>query len=409
MAYGILQGVRVLELGPYIALPLTGRILAALGAEVIKLETNRVLDLMVFIPPWGRGMGQPEYQALKRRITLDVRMPAGRKVFERLLRISDVFMTNFRRDVLARWGIDFPTIREVKPDIIILWQTSFGGSGPYERYKMYGIMMQHISGISLMSGFPEPALSGCINSAYSDYHTPVFQALGVIAALGRRQRTGKGALIEGSIFRSGACTVGPTLLDYQVNKRLPERMGNRHPTAAPHGVYPCRGKDEWCAIAVFTDKEWEAFCDAIGRPSWTQDSRFSTLIGRMRHVDALDRLICEWTSQCPKEEVMEKMQRAGVPAGIVAKGQDLAEGRHLRERGFYQETPYYIPDPQRPGGEWERGPDVVASRIPIAFSETPCLSGPYHRIGEDNDYVYGELLGMPREEIKRLADEGVFY
>ena len=147
-----LAGIRVVEFGPYVALPLTGRILGSLGAEVIKVETNKVLDEMSFIPAWSRGAGQPEYQRGKRRITLDVRTEAGRDLMLEMVRISDVFMTNFRRNVLDRWGIDFPEIRKQRPDAIIMWQTGLGGHGPYYTYKSFGILVQHLSGVSLMTG-----------------------------------------------------------------------------------------------------------------------------------------------------------------------------------------------------------------------------------------------------------------
>jgi benzylsuccinate CoA-transferase BbsF subunit len=404
----ILEGIRILELGPLVALPLSGRILASLGAEVIKLETNRVPDLMNFVPPWSKGMGQPEFQALKRRITLDLRVPEGQEVFKELVKISDVFMTNFREDILARWGIPFQQIREIKPDIIILFQTAMGDGGPYEGYKIYGIFVQNAAGVSMMSGFPGSA-PYTVNNSYSDYHTGIFQPMLLIGALERRRRTGQGSFIATSIFSSGVCTIGPAILDYQCNGRLPERIGNKDPFAAPHGIYPCQGEDEWCAIAVFNDQEWESFCKVIGNPLWAKAPKFSTLLERIKNADELDRLIGEWTSNHSKEEVMKKMQSAGVPAGIVAKGKDLSESAHLKERSFYQETTYYVTEPGKPGNEWQQGPDVAASRIPISFSETPCLSGPYKRMGEDNEYVYGQLLNMSPGKIKELTEKEIFY
>ena len=212
-----LKGIRVVEFGPYVALPLTGRILGSLGAEVIKVETNKVLDEMAFIPAWSRGAGQPEYQRGKRRITLDVRTPEGRDLMLELVRISDVFMTNFRRNILDRWGIDFPAIREHRPDSIIMWQTGLGGHGPYYTYKSFGILVQHLSGVSLMTGEDEEP-PGVVNTSYSDYHTGVFQPAAIIAALMRRNLTGKTATMESSIFKSGVATCGPALLDYQAQR-----------------------------------------------------------------------------------------------------------------------------------------------------------------------------------------------
>lgn len=400
-----LSGVRVVEFGPFIALPITGRILAALGATVIKVETNKVLDPLNFIPPWGKGMGQPEYQALKRRITLDARTPAGVAVLKRLIAESDVFMTNFRRDALARWGIDLEELRKKHPSLVVVHQSGFG-SGPYESYKLYGIMAQHVCGVSTMSGLPD-APPCCLNSAYSDYHTPLFQALGVLGALDRRRRTGQGALIEGSILRSGACTVAPALLECQVSGRLPERRGNHDSVAVPHDVYPCEGADQWCAIAVFDEAEWQALCRALGHPEWASDPRFISAAARRANEAALDERIAEVTRRWKKHELMETLQGCGVLAGIVAKGEDLAADPQIESRALYSRTTYFTPDPARPGREWERGPDVILARLPMVFSDTPCAVGPYRRIGEDNETVYREILGMEDDEIRRLTEEGV--
>ncbi len=402
----LLDGVRVVEFGPFIALPLTGRILAALGAEVIKVETNKMLDQLSFVPPWGMGMGQPEYQALKRRITLDVRAPEGARVLKRLLAVSDVFMSNFRRDALARLGLDIEELRDGYPELILVHQGGFG-AGPYETYKLYGMMAQHICGVSMMSGSPE-APPCCLNSAYSDYHTPLLQALAVLGALNLRRQSGRGRLIECSIFRSGVSTVAAELLECQVSGRLPERRDNHDPVAVPHNVYPCQGEDEWCAVAVWDDNQWQALCRVLDRAQWASDGRFATADDRRAHEAELDALVAAAMRDWNKHELMEALQGAGVPSGVVAKGQDLAGDPQLKSRGVYAETTYYVADPKRPGIEWQRGPDVLAARIPLLFSDTPCKVGPYRRIGEDNDHVYRGLLGMTPEEIRRLSEQGVF-
>ncbi len=402
-----LAGVRVVELGPYVALPLTGRLLASLGAEVIKVETNKVLDEMAFIPAWSRGAGQPDYQRGKKRITLDVRTPEGRDLLLDLIKVSDVFMTNFRRNILDRWGVDFPKVREVRPDVVVMWQTGLGGNGPYYTYKSYGILVQHMSGVSLMSGEEgEPPVA--INTSYSDYHTGIFQPVAVIGALLRRHRTGQGATMESSIFRSGAVTAGPAILDYQRDGRLPPRRGNRDESAAPHGVYRCQGEDRYCAIAVSSDDEWDAFCQALGSPDWTRDPQFGTALDRLKNQDSLDGHIEGWTNQLTADAVMEKLQSAGVPAGIVSQGDDLFRSEHLNARNFYQETPYYLAERGTPATEWQRG-DGIAWSSPARMSKTPMEFGNYSNIGEDNHYVFGELLGLPPPEIQRLAEAGVIY
>ena len=402
-----LSGIRVVEFGPYVALPLTGRILGSLGAEVIKVETNKVLDEMAFIPAWSRGAGQPEYQRGKRRITLDVRTDAGRDLILEMVRISDVFMTNFRRNVLDRWGVDFPEIRRHRPDAIIMWQTGLGGHGPYYTYKSFGILVQHLSGVSLMTGLPgDPP--GVVNTSYSDYHTGVFQPAGIIAALMRRNLTGKTATLESSIFKSGVATCGPALLDYQVNGRPPERRGNRDAWAAPHGVYPCAGDDRYIAISVADDDQWHSFRKAIGDPAWAWAPEYETRIGRQRHQDALDAAIAEWTSPQESDAVMEALQNAGVPAGIVSQGADLNASEHLKSRSFYQDTQYWEAERGIKATEWIEGESVSWS-IPAKMSGTPIAFGKYSNIGEDNAYVFGDLLGLTTNEIAELEEAGVIY
>ncbi|MFQ5666507.1 MAG: CaiB/BaiF CoA transferase family protein [Candidatus Binatia bacterium] len=401
----VLDGVRVVEFGPFIALPLTGRILAALGANVIKVESNKLPDELIFVPPWGKGMGQPEYQALKERITLDVHTPEGAALMKRLIGTSDVFMTNFRRDALARWGMDLDELRRNDPRLIIVHQAGFG-SGPYETYKLYGIMAQHVCGVSMISGKPgDPPC--CLNSAYSDYHTPLLQVLAVLGALARRRRSGQGMLIEGSIFRSGVCTVATALLECQVSGHTSNRLGNHDPLAVPHNAYPCQGEDAWCAVAVEDGTQWRALCRVLGHPKWALDERFATAAARRAHEEELDALVAGVTRRWNKHDLMEQLQGAGVPAGIVATGEDLANDPQLRSRAVYTETTYYVPDAHRSGIEWQRGPDVPAARLPLLFSDTPCATGPYHRIGENNDDVYHGLLGLPPEEIRRLTECGV--
>ncbi|OFV87157.1 MAG: hypothetical protein A3J75_06815 [Acidobacteria bacterium RBG_16_68_9] len=177
----------------------------------------------------------------------------------------------------------------------------------------------------------------------------------------------------------------------------------------PHNVYPCDGEDQWCAVAVWDDAQWQALCQVLGRTEWATDPRFATTSARQAHEDDLDALIAEVTRRRDKHELMDLLQTSAIPAGIVAKGQDLAADPQLQSRGLYAKTTYYVADPRRPGSDWEQGSDVLAARLPILFSDTPCLNGPYHRVGEDNDHVYRELLGMSAEEVTRLPERGVLF
>ena len=401
-----LEGVRVIEFGLYIALPLATRLLASMGAEVIKVETLTSLDMSWYGPLYAGGALQLEYRPLKRNVTLNVRKPRGKEVMEELLKKSDVYITNLGAGALAKYGLPFDHVQSLKKDLIVLWQTGLGSTGPYGGYKAYGRLMQHACAISTMSGTPDNL--GVANVSYSDYHTSVFNAMAIIGALERRRRTGEGCFIECPIYESGVVTVGPAFLDYQANGVVPERRENRHRFFAPHGAYPCKGTDRWCTIAVTNEEEWKAFCGVIGNPAWTKSPQFATAADRVKNVKDLDRLIGEWTSTRIAHQIMARMQKAGVPAGIVSKGEDLDKSEHLKSHDFYKETEYYAADFQKPGVTWPVAGKSPVFSEPIGLSETPCQFGPMHKVGQDNNYVYGKLLGMSKEEIKQLTKEGVF-
>jgi benzylsuccinate CoA-transferase BbsF subunit len=325
---------------------------------------------------------------------------------EKLIQKSDIYATNLGEGFLTKFGLDFEHVQSLKKDLIILWQTGLGSVGPYGGFKAYGRLMQHACAISTMSGLPDNL--GVANISYSDYHTSMFNALALIGALERRRRTGKGCFIECPIYESGVVTVGPSFLDYQANKVVPERRGNRHRFYAPHGAYPCQGKDRWCTIAVTNEKEWKAFCNVIGNPAWTKSPKFATAADRVKNAAELDSLIEDWTLPRDAYEVMDEMQKAGVPSGIVFKGEDMANSEHLWRHKFYYETDFYSADFEKPGVKWPVAGKTVTWKEPVYMSETPCIFGPMHRVGQDNNYVYGKILGMSKEEIKKLTEEGVF-
>jgi benzylsuccinate CoA-transferase BbsF subunit len=405
VAGGIFDGLRVIELALYAAVPTTGRVLASMGAEVILIQSNTAIDEGWLPPPWGSGLIIRNRLVTKKSVSLNVRKPEAHEILKELIGISDIFMTNLTIETLKSWGLDFHSLKEMKDDLIILWQNAFGGIGPYTGYRAYGMLTQYSSGVAQMSGTPEMPAS--TDPPYSDLHTAMFGALAVVSAIERRRRTGKGTLIECVLNDTGVVTAGPAILNYQANGILPVRMENKDLYAAPHGAYPCRGYDRWCLIAVSSDAEWLSFCSAIGNPPWTKRREFATLTDRLRNVDELDRLVAAWTINREAAEVMEMMQAVGVPAGIVAQGMDLVQSEHLKSRGYYKDTRYIIPEFGKPGMEWAEGGPIICISEPIHFSETPCRFYPMPRIGQDNEYVFGELLGIPPDKMATLTKDGV--
>jgi crotonobetainyl-CoA:carnitine CoA-transferase CaiB-like acyl-CoA transferase len=218
----------------------------------------------------------------------------------------------------------------------------------------------------------------------------------LIAALIYRRKTGKGQYIELSQLECSTQFLAPPIMDYMINGRILGRMGNRSAYAAPHGIYHCQGEGEkWCAIAVYNDEEWRNFCDVIGNPEWTKDSRFATFMGRKENEDELDAFVDGWTVNYPPEEVMRRMQEAGVPAGVVESGEDLVADPQLNHRG----THITLEHP-------EIGPHIYHPP-PYRFSKTPHeLTMPAPCLGQHNEYVLKEILGMSDEEIADLVVAG---
>jgi benzylsuccinate CoA-transferase BbsF subunit len=396
---GILEGVRVIELAMNLGIPYAGRILAAQGAEVIMVETSKLSQVLRH-PPWiGFDSSQayfPELSAMKLSISLDLRYPEGQRVFKELVRISDVVTQNFSHEAITEWRVDYETLKEVNPRLIYLSGPAMGGSGPFRDYIGYGLMTQGLCGLAGLTGTSDsPPQAPGIN--LPDSYAGILGAGFVVAALQRRERTGQGMHIELPLYLAGVTALGPHILDYVANQRVNQRIGAHSPDFAPHNFYPCQGEDRWCAITCFTDDQWEALCGVLGNPLWTKDPKFATILSRKENEEELDQLIGRWTTGRKAEDVMEMMQRAGVSAGIVAKPSDLTADPHLMARDYWLKTvsPAHGPHPNFP--------------VPIRLSDAPFQWGhTTASIGEHNQYVYGKLLQMSKEEIQRLTDEGVF-
>lgn len=309
---------------------------------------------------------------------------------------ADVVIESNAPGVMPKLGLAYEDLRRIKPDIIMLSTNQLGQTGPWRLFKAYGAQAAAMAGFYYLTGHPDedpPAVFG----AYTDMVSPQWTVCATLAALDYRRRTGKGQYLDHSQFEAGVHWLATTVLDYAINGRVAERMGNRDPYAAPHGVYPCRGDDRWCTIAVTNDEEWRSFCKVIGNPDWAKEGKFATLVGRKGNEDELDRLVAERTQNYSPEEVMTLMQRAGVPAGVVATSEDLHHDPQLKHRGHFQVLEHK-----------EMGPTVYDSP-PYRLSKTPAqLYRAAPCMGEHNEYVCKEILGMSDEEIADLMAEGIF-
>ncbi|WP_208026028.1 CaiB/BaiF CoA transferase family protein [Amycolatopsis acidicola] len=394
------------------------RMLADFGADVVKIEDRTRLDMPRRLPfykgevrTYGEEDPNPDpdkgglfnnYNRNKLGVTIDMRTPRGREIAERLIAKSSVVTENFAPGVMERWGLTYEHLRELCPEVIFARMSGYGHRGPHTEYRSYGPVIQAVSGLTHISGLPGREPSGW-GFSYMDNQAAYYNSAAILMALLHREMTGEGTLIDVSALEVGINLLGPDLLDVGVNGAVTRRpgfpSGNRleHPRAAPHGVYPAAGDDRWIAIAVFGDADWAALVTALGRPAWTDDSRFATQESRCANQDALDEHLATWTREREAHEAMHLLQAAGVAAGAVQNSQDLDErDPQLAHRGTFFELGHPVIGEARFEGS------------PVLFSRTEqdnWRSAPL--LGEDNEYVCTQLLGMSAGEVSELVAEGV--
>ena len=399
-----LEGVRVAEFTAGMAGPWIGRFMAYCGAEVIKVESKSHPDVTrLYVPPWAPEMGtQPQlspwftdWNAGKRFVALDLTQPKAVELAKRLVATCDVVLENYSSGVMDKLGLSYADFQRTTPDIIMFSSSGYGDRGPYRRYVTWGSNIEALSGLSTVSGFPERECT-ITQYAYPDVVSAFHGLFAVMCALDYRRRTGRGQYINLSQFEATVAVIGHVMMEYLANGREPQKLGNRSLSAAPHGCYRCKGEDRWCVIAVCSDTEWERFCHATGNPDWTRNPRFATHASRLENVEELDRLVWEWTARHTDYDVMATLQEAGIAAGVVQNVEDLLRhDRQLAARRFFEEV------------EHVKKGTVVTTGIPLGLTGTPGRTGRAGAaVGQDNDYVFGELLGMARQEIQQYIEVG---
>jgi crotonobetainyl-CoA:carnitine CoA-transferase CaiB-like acyl-CoA transferase len=418
-----LQGVRILDFSWFLASAGGTRMMTALGAECLKVEWKANADARIGAnaPEGGRaarraatgplpGLDVPEMgghfnhkNAGKRGLSLNIRDPRGLEIARRLVAVSDVVAEGFSPGVMERWGLGYEALKAIRPDIVYVQQSGMGANGRYGRMRTVGPIAAAFTGLSEMSGLPEPAPPAGWGFSYLDWIGAYSFAQAILGGLHHRNRTGEGQWIDASQCESGLMVCGVNGLEWALNRRAWKRTGNRSPyvLAAPHGAYRCLGKDRWIAIACFTQADWDALVRASGQAAWALDARFATLDARRAHQDELDAQLGQWTSTQEPYACMALLQAAGVSAGVCQTAEDRCEH-----------------DPQLAHEQWMT--EVTAPRIgtwpvtemPFKLSRTPSHMGglpargaPLY--GEDNEYVLGELLGYSTAAIRALAQDDV--
>jgi benzylsuccinate CoA-transferase BbsF subunit len=398
----ILDGIRIVEFGWAVVGPLTCSWAGNYGAEVIKVETSTKVDVIRMMPPFkddkvgiNTSLFFGRENASKYSIALNLAQPEAVEVAKRLICLSDVVLDSYTSGVMGRLGLSYENLKKLKPDLIMISSCMYGQTGAYSSMPGYGVPLTAISGLTEVCGWPDRKPTGPYGS-YTDYLVPRFNLLAIIAALDYRRRTRKGLYLDASQYEASVQFIAPLLLDFFVNKRINTRHGNSCPYAAPHGVYRCHGNDRWCAITVFNDEQWSGFCNAVGNPSWTQESKFSTALSRKKYEEELNQLVEKWTSEHTAKEVMAVMQRYGVPAGILNNGEDLGDDPQLKQNHYYHRLEH---------------PEIGMMDYPsasIKFSKTaeeifrsPCL-------GEHTEYICKNIIGLSDEEFETYSAKGVF-
>ena len=394
-------GLRVIDFAWVVSGPLTGRLLAEGGADVIRVESGRRLDPGRTLPPWPGGKGGinrsqmfANANAGKRSVMLDLGQTEARELARRLAAGADVVIESFTPGTMARWGLGYDDVRALRPDIVYLSTCQQGQTGPFAQYRGYGSLAAALAGFYAVTGWPdrEPPM---VWGAYTDFVAHHFASSAVLAALIERERTGLGQHIDVSQLETGLHFLAPEILDYTVNGRTTARRGNADLQQAPHGVYPCAGEDRWCAIVCEDDTDWEALVRVMGAPAWAAHARLATAPGRLAHAADIDLHLAEWTSTRDPHAVMAQLQAAGVPAGAVQSCADLHRDPGLAAR----ETLPLVEHPEMGRTPYEAWAFRSVGR-PQVVRRAPCL-------GEHTAEVLRDLLGLSADEIRRLDAAGV--
>lgn len=399
-----LEGVRVADFCWLWAGAYATGLLALLGAEVIKIESMaRVDPTRQMTLTIGKAFEGVDYSPIfnsfnlnKLSVTLNLKQPKAVELAKRIIQVSDVVSQNMRPGAMEKIGLSYEVLKRIKPDIIMLSSSSFGTEGPLRRYGGYAPSFAAYSGLTHLTGYSDGEPNPMTGS--TDLMSATTSAFAIIAALNHWQHTGQGQHIDLSSVESLSVFTGDALMEYLMNGRIQSRRGNQDRIMAPHNCYRCRGDDKWVSIAVSTDEEWQAFCDAIGHPEWADDERFADAYVRWKNQEELDRLVGEWTINYTHYEVTEILQKAGVAAMPSFSNEEILNDAHFKARNSAVKVEH----------------PAMGEQVVLApqwrFSETPArVTKASPLMAEHNEYVFGELLGMSSAEIKQLMDDEIIY
>lgn len=399
----VFKNIHVVEFGAIAAGPLIGKHLADHGAEVIHVESfERPDGFRVNYPPFKDnkpGLNRSGAFTIcnnnKYGITLNLKAKGAIEVAYRLIHWADIVIENFTPGTMKKLGLGYEDLKKIKPDIIMLSTCNQGQTGPHALHPGFGSHLSSLCGFTYITGYRD-RLPVILYGPYVDHIGVGYGVIAAVAALENRRRTGEGQYIDLSQYEAGIQFMIPALLEYKVNNRIIERDGNRHPFAAPHNAYRCKGDDRWCVISIFSDEEWEKLCKVMKRDDLLSDQRFKTIISRKENEEELDKEIEGWTSQLTAEEVFKTLQENGIMAGIVETMEDIFLDPQLNHRGFWPELNH-----PEVGPIHAEAPPFILSKTPFKIDRAaPCL-------GEHNELVFKKFLGYSDEEYEKLVKDGI--
>ena len=396
---GPLSGVKILDLSWIVAGPTVGRAMADYGATVIRVESPSRVDTARVVGPFHADEPGIEHSGLygnvnagKRGLTLDLRIPEAQDIFRKLAVWADIVCESFTAGVLARWRLDYPQLRQLKPDLIMLSSTLLGQTGPYNQVSGFGSQGAGMAGVQYLTGWPDRPPAGPFGP-YTDYPAPRFALTALLAALDHRRRTGEGVFIDQAQAECTLQLLAPVLIDYQNGGPALERRGNDDPQMFPHGVYPCAppaGRSEaWVAIAIANDEQWERFAQFIGADGSLPYEQ------RRAQRSRIEELIEDWTTGRSAQAIEATLQSAGISAHALSTTEDAANDPQLAHRDHFRRLAHGLH-----GETVIEGPRYILSETPVQ----PTRPAPQY--GEHNELILREVVGMSEAEIAALAASG---
>jgi benzylsuccinate CoA-transferase BbsF subunit len=400
-----LEGIRVANFGWVWAGPVVGQTLNFLGAEVYKVESNVRVDMTRTLPPFGGGEAGPNRSlsnhacwAGNGSVTIDFKTVEGLELARRLIMESDVVIENFGPGVMDKIGLGYEEMKKRKPELVMLSMQGAGAYGPLMNTRTYGLSLTSLTGLDSLTGYCDgPPLP--VENAYSDPFTGIFGAFALVAALTYRDRTGQGQYIDFSQQEAVMQMVGPAHIDYALNGRVAGPLGNQHPlaAAAPHCVFPCAGEDRWISLAVRTQEEWQGLCSAMEEPAWAASPDYASPEARLRNIEALHEEVAGWTARFDDRELAERLQQHGVAAAPVLTVADLLHDPHWQARKTFIEVDH-------PLGYRET---IYGNYVKLSKQQAEVRPGP--SIGQDNEHVFQQIVGLTPERYQELVDDEVIY